>query len=197
MIVLASQSTARRAMLTAAGIEHDAMAAHVDEDAAKQAFAARGFGARDVADALAELKAVKISQRLPGTLVLGADQVLAAEDGKLFDKPSSREDAAAQLRVLRGKTHVLVSACVIAIDGQPVWRATDEARLTVRPFSDAFLESYLDREWPAIAGCVGGYRLEAMGAQLFSRIRGDHFTILGLPLLALLDYLRVRGELAS
>ncbi len=196
-LVLASTSAARRAMLNAAGVDHEAMAAHVDEEAAKLGFASRGMSARDTADTLAELKAIKISGRLPEAIVLGADQVLATEEGVLFDKPESREEASDQLRALRGKTHVLVSAAVMAQNGAPIWRAVDDARLTVRPFSDAFLDEYLDREWPAIAGCVGGYRLEAVGAQLFSRIRGDHFTILGLPLLPVLDFLRIRGMLTS
>ncbi|API60078.1 septum formation protein Maf [Tardibacter chloracetimidivorans] len=197
MLVLASGSAARTALLTAAGVAHDVMVAQVDEDSAKQAFKERGLQPRDIADGLAELKAVKVSQRRPEALVLGADQILAAEDGGLLDKPGSREEAADQLRSLRGKDHVLISSAVIALGGQPIWRAVDEARLTVRNFSDSFLKAYLDHEWPAISGCVGGYRLEAMGAQLFSRIRGDHFTILGLPLLPVLDFLRVRGELTS
>lgn len=197
MLILASQSAARRAMLEAAGVAHEAMAANVDEDAAKQAFRMQGLSPRNLADALAELKALKLSQRHGDAFVLGADQVLATDDGEIFDKPQSREDAVRQLLKLRGKTHSLISAAVIARSGKAIWRAVDEAKLTVRPFSDAFLAAYLDREWPAIAGCVGCYRLEAMGAQLFSKIRGDHFTILGLPLLAVLDFLRIQGELTS
>ena len=196
-LVLASTSAARRAMLAAAGVAHEAVAANVDEAAAKASLLAQGLKARDMADALAELKAVRVSQRMPGALVLGADQVLAADDGTLFDKPESRDEARGHLRMLRGATHRLISAAVIAENGRPVWRAADEARLTMRPFSDAFLESYLDREWPEIAGCVGCYRLEALGVQLFSRIQGDHFTILGLPLLPLIDFLRTRGMLTS
>jgi septum formation protein len=197
MLVLASGSAARKAMLAAAGVEHDVMTANVDEESARHAFRAQSLSPRNMADALAELKAVRVSQRLPGALVLGADQMLAADDGNLFDKPGSVEEAADQLRALRGKTHRLLSAAVVALDGKPIWRAIDEARLTMRDFSDAFLDSYLASEWPQISGCVGGYRLEAMGVQLFSQIRGDHFTILGLPLLPVLDFLRTRGELAS
>lgn len=196
-LVLASTSAARRAMLKAAGVPHEAVAANVDEGAARQAFGAQGLKPRDLADALAELKAVRISQRTPGMLVLGADQMLAAEDGRLFDKPESRADAAAQLDALRGRTHRLLSAAVIAENGVPVWRAADEARLTMRGFSDAFRDSYLNQEWPAVSGCVGCYRLEGLGVQLFSRIQGDHFTILGLPLLPVLDFLRTRGMMAS
>lgn len=196
-LVLASQSAARRAMLNDAGVPHDAMAPGVDEDAAKAALKADGNDARRMADALAELKAIKLSRRFPEDLVLGCDQTLSCEDGTMLDKPVSREDAAAQLRGLRGMTHRLTSAAVICHGGAPVWRHVDVAKLAMRDFSDAWLETYLDAEWPAIAGCVGGYRLEGLGAQLFARIDGSHFTILGLPLLPLLDYLRVRGVLGS
>lgn len=196
-LILASQSAARRAILTAAGVPHDAMPPGVDEDAAKASLRADGLDARALADALAELKAVRLSLRHPDALVLGCDQTLATGDGTLFDKPGSREEASLQLRLLRGGAHRLNSAAVICHRGAPVWRHLDVARLTMRAFSDAFLDAYLDAEWPAIAGCVGGYRLEAMGAQLFAKVEGSHFTILGLPLLPLLDYLRTRGEIAT
>lgn len=195
-LILASQSPARRAMLAAAGVPHDAMPPGVDEGAAKAALRADGNDARRLADALAELKAVKLSRRFPQDFVLGCDQTLATADGVMLDKPQNREDAAEQLRQLRGATHKLISAAVICHGGDPVWRHVDVARLTMRSFSDAWLETYLDSEWPAIGGCVGGYRLEALGAQLFARIDGDHFTVLGLPLLPLLDYLRTRGVLS-
>lgn len=196
-LVLASTSAARRAMLDAAGVPHEALAPGVDEDELKLSLAAAGASPRGVADALAEAKAVKVSRRLPGTLVLGADQVLALPDGTMFDQPADRAGAAAQLRQLRGREHRLISAAVIAENGRAVWRLVDTATLWVREFSDAWLEAYLDAEGGAILGCVGSYRLEARGAQLFSRIRGDHFTILGLPLLGVLDYLRTRGVIAA
>ena len=196
-LLLASQSAARRAMLHAAGIDHDAMAPGVDEEAAKAALRADGLSPRDLADALAELKALRISKRVPGAMVLGGDQTLALDDGTMLDKPADRRAAAVQLRTLRGRAHRLISAAVIAENGAAVWRVADTATLEVREFSEAWLESYLDAESEAILGCVGSYRLEARGAQLFSRVRGDHFTILGLPLLALLDYLRTRGVIAS
>jgi len=195
MIILASQSASRKAMLKAAGVAFTAEAAGVDEDSVKAAMIGEGADGRRLADALAELKAVKVSRRHPTALALGCDSTVAAEDGSLIDKAESREDSRAQLRMLAGTTHKLTSAAVVALGGEPIWRHVDTARLTMRPFSDAFLDSYLDAEWPAIGGCVGGYRLEGLGAQLFSRIDGDHFTILGLPLLPLLDWLRVRGEL--
>jgi septum formation protein len=196
-LILASQSAARKAMLAAAGVAFTAEAAGVDEDSAKQAMIAEGTDGRRLADALAELKALKLSRRHPEALVLGCDSTVAAADGSLIDKAESREESAAQLRALAGTTHKLTSAAVVAQGGVPIWRHVDTARLTMRPFSEAFLQAYLDAEWPAISGCVGGYRLEGLGAQLFSRIDGDHFTILGLPLLPLLDWLRVRGELQT
>lgn len=197
MIILASQSASRRAMLAAAGVDFSAEAAGVDEDAVKAAMIGEGTDGRRLADALAELKAVKVSRRHPTALVLGCDSTVAAQDGALIDKAESRAESRAQLQALRGTTHKLTSAAVVALGGEPIWRHVDTAKLTMRPFSDAFLESYLDAEWPAIGGCVGGYRLEGLGAQLFSRIDGDHFTILGLPLLPLLDWLRVRGEMPA
>jgi septum formation protein len=197
MIVLASQSASRKAMLDAAGVTFTAEAAGVDEESVKAAMIAEGTDGRRLADALAELKAVKVSRRHPTALVLGCDSTVAAEDGTLIDKAETREQSRAQLQSLRGTTHKLTSAAVVALGGEPIWRHVDTARLTMRAFSDAFLDSYLDAEWPAIGGCVGGYRLEGPGAQLFSRIDGDHFTILGLPLLPLLDWLRVRGELLA
>jgi septum formation protein len=196
-LLLASQSASRRAMLAAAHVPFIAEAAGVDEDAVKQAMLAEGTDGRRLADALAELKAIKLSRRHPTTLVLGCDSTVTAEDGSLIDKAESREQSRAQLQSLRGTTHRLTSAAVVALGGEPIWRHVDTAKLTMRHFSDAFLESYLDAEWPAIGGCVGGYRLEGMGIQLFSRIDGDHFTILGLPLLPLLDWLRVRGVIQA
>jgi septum formation protein len=195
MIILASQSASRKAMLDAAGVDFTAEAAGVDEESVKAAMIGEGTDGRRLADALAELKAVKVSRRHPATLVLGCDSTVAADDGTLIDKAESREESRAQLKSLAGTTHKLTSAAVVALGGEPIWRHVDTARLTMRPFSDAFLDSYLDAEWPAIGGCVGGYQLEGLGAQLFSRIDGDHFTILGLPLLPLLDWLRVRGEM--
>jgi septum formation protein len=188
-LILASQSAARRAMLAAAGVPHEAMAAGVDEESAKAALQADGLDPRGLADALAELKAVKLSRRHAEALVLGCDQMLATAEGTTLDKPSSRDQAADQLRQLRGKTHQLISAAVICQGGNPVWRHVDIAKLSMRYFSDAFLDSYLDTEWPAIGGCVGAYRLEG--------IEGSYFTVLGLPLLPLLDWLRVRGVLAA
>lgn len=197
MIILASQSAARRDMLTAAGVAHQALPAHVDEDGMTAALQSEGASPDRIADALAELKAVKISRANPGTLVLGADTVVVAADGALLAKPETRLRAEAQLRQLAGTTHRLVSAAVVAENGTAVWRATAAARLHMRPLSDGFIADYLQREGEAVLGCVGTYRIEGLGAQLFTRVDGDQFTIRGLPLLALLDYLRVRGQLPS
>ena len=194
-LILASQSASRRAMLEAAGVPFAALSAGVDEEAAKAGLQA--LNARDLADALAELKALRVSGREPEALVLGSDSVVALDDGTLLDKPESRDQAAEHLRRMSGKRHDLVSAAVIAEGGRPIWRVVDRAKMYVRPLSEAFIASYLDAEWPAISGCVGCYRIEGPGAQLFARIEGSHFTVLGLPLLQVLEYLRVRGIVAS
>jgi len=184
-------------MLRAAGVDFVAEAPRVDESALTESLIAAGARPRDIADSLAEMKAVRVSQRYPQALVLGGDSVAALEDGTLLDKSMSRDEAAAQLRRLSGTRHQLISAAVIAEGGRPVWRHVGEAELVVRSLSDAFIAAYLDREWPAIQACVGGYRLEAMGAQLFERVSGDYFVVLGLPLLPVLDYLRIRGVLLA
>jgi len=189
-LILASQSASRRAMLTDAGVPFTPMAAMVDEESAKQALA--DLSPRDLADALAELKAVKIATQVPGALVLGSDSLVALADGTRLDKPVDRDDAARHLRAMSGGIHDLWSAAVIAENGRAVWRQVDRARLHVRPLSDAFIDRYLDAEWPAIAGCVGCFRVEGPGVQLFNRVEGSHFTILGMPLLPVLAYLRER-----
>lgn len=194
-LVLASQSASRRAMLAAAGVPFEAVAAGVDEDAAKQALA--GAAPRDLAVALAELKAVRISAREPDALVLGSDSLVVLEDGAVLDKPASREEAEDHLARMSGRVHDLWSAAVIAEGGRPVWRHVERARMHVRPLSYSFVSGYLDSEWPAISGCVGCYRLEGHGVQLFHRIEGSHFTVLGLPLLPVLDYLRTRQVLSA
>lgn len=196
-LVLASRSASRRALLTAAGVEYEALAPAVDEDAAKASLRQEGVEGRGLADALAELKALKLSARRPRDLILGCDQLVQLADGSTLDKAASRDEARAQLSKLRGSVHQLISAAVICEGGAPVWRSIDSVKLTMRAFSDEFLDHYLEQEWPAIGGCVGCYRIEGLGVQLFSRIEGSHFTILGLPLLALLDYLRTRGIMAA
>ena len=197
MIVLASGSASRRAMLEAAGVRFEVVRPQVDEDAAKEALKAEGIEARGLADALAELKAMAVSRRMPGRTVIGSDSIMALADGQMLDKPDSRERATEQLRLMRGGTHRLVSAVVGGRDGAPVWRHVDVAKLQVRDFSDTFLESYLDAEWPAISGCVGCFRIEGPGVQLFSKLEGSQFTILGMPLMPLLGWLRDIGEMPA
>ena len=182
-------------MLTAAGMSFTAEAAGVDEDAAKASLA--GLSARDLADALAELKALKVSLRRSDALVLGSDSIVALADGTLLDKPESRDQAAAHLTRMSGGTHKLWSAAVIAEAGRPVWRHVEAATLHVRTLSYSFIQGYLDAEWPAVGGCVGVFRIEGPGVQLFDRIEGSHFTVLGLPLIPVLGYFRQRDVLPS
>jgi septum formation protein len=195
-LLLASASQTRLDMLTAAGIVVRAEPARIDEDQVRRALEAEAASSRDVADALAEMKAAKLSDRHPEAFVLGADQVLDFK-GRVFAKPESPEEARDQLRALRGQSHKLLSAAVLYQGGQPQWRHVGEARLTMRDFSDGYLEEYLSRNWDRIRHSVGGYRLEEEGVRLFSSISGDHFTILGLPLLPLLSYLAQRGIIAA
>lgn len=197
MIILASQSSARRAMLTAAGVAHKVLPAHIDEEAITAALQTEAAPPARIADALAELKAVKISRANRGQLVLGADTVVVTGDGTLIAKPEIRARAEAQLRQLSGTTHKLVTAAVIAENGTAVWRTDQTALLSMRALSPDFITAYLDAEGEAVLGCVGCYRIEGLGAQLFTSIKGDQFTIRGLPLLGLLDYLRVRGVLRA
>lgn len=188
-LVLASQSASRRAMLDAAGIAHEAIPAHVDERAIEAALA--DAPAPDIALALADAKALAISAAIsaPDRLVLGSDSLVVV-DGRRFDKPTSRDNAADHLRFFSGKVMELHSAAAIARDEVIVWRHADVVYLHVRPLSEAFIAGYLDAEWPHVAGCVGVFRIEARGVQLFERIDGDHFTVLGMPLLPVLGALR-------
>lgn len=190
-MILASTSASRRAMLQAAGVAFEAVAPNVDEDAAKASLG--GLAPRDMADALAELKARKVSARHRGTIVLGCDSV-GDLDGARMDKPG--DDLPDYLRRMMGRPHKLHSAAVACIDGEPVWRALESATLHVRALSDEFIADYVRRD-PEARWCAGGYRVEGLGAQLFSRIEGSHFAIMGLPLLPLLDWLRARGVIAS
>ena len=193
-LLLASRSEARRRMLEAAGVPFDAVEAELDEAAAKGGLEAAGFDARGVAEELAQLKALSVEAG-PEDLVIGADQTLERDDGTMLSKPSSRTQAMEQLRSLSGRTHMLHSAAVVVEDGTMRWWHCESVALTIRPLGEAFLEAYLDREYEAIRWSVGGYRIEGPGVQLFERIEGSHFAVLGLPLLPLLAYLRERGAL--
>lgn len=194
-VVLASQSASRKAILTGAGVPFEAASPGVDEEALKVGMLAKGATPREVAAALAEAKALALP-RAPDELVIGSDQTLEFE-GRLYDKAADVEEARERLRMLRGRTHRLEGAVVVAKGGVPIWRDAATSILAMRDFSDAFLEDYLRHEGPASLGSVGCYRLEGPGAQLFSRIEGDYFAILGLPLLGLLDLLRREGAIPA
>lgn len=195
-MILASTSPTRLAMLRAAGLDPTPIAPRVDEATIRDALVAEGAHPRDIADALAEMKARKVAEKHPTDLVLGCDQVLAL-DRQTFAKPETPDDARAQLRALRGKTHKLLSALVVYENAEPVWRFVGEARLTMHDLSDTYLNDYVHRNWDSIRHSVGGYKIEEEGVRLFSAITGDHFTILGLPLLPLLAYLRNRGMIPA
>lgn len=194
MLVLASASTARARLLENAGVPFTIDPAHVDEDAIKTQARGEGLTATDTALALSDAKALAVSAGQPNRWVLGADQMLAC-DGVWYDKPSGRAGAARQLMALRGRTHKLISAVSVATDGAVVWRLARAAHLTMRRFDNRFLETYLDACGETVLGSVGAYHLEGRGAQLFDHIDGDYFTILGLPLLDVLAFLRTRNLL--
>jgi septum formation protein len=194
MIILASQSASRRAMLDAAGVAFTALPAALDERALEAGLGDASPSA--VALALAEAKALAVSGERPDALVLGSDSLVEVE-GRRFDKPATRADAAAHLRFFSGKVMRLHSAAALARGGRCLWTHAALASLHVRVLSEAFIEAYLDAEWPAVAGCVGVFRIEARGVQLFEAIDGDHFTVLGMPLLPVLGALRDAGELPA
>lgn len=191
-VVLASGSAARAKMLRDAGVTVRTQPVALDEEAVRQSCQAEGMDAAATAVTLAWMKAERASRKYPGDLVIGADQMLDL-DGEWLEKPATAAGLRAQLLKLRGRRHELISAVVAVKDGERLWHTVERARLTVRPFSDAFLEWYLDAAGEAVLSAVGGYHLESVGAQLFSRVEGDYFTVLGLPLLPLLGFLREHG----
>ena len=195
-VVLASQSTARRRMLEAAGVGVIVAPAGIDEASLKMMAQQRGETVERAAEALALAKSVAGGRAHPDQLVIGADQMLEC-DGRWYDKPGDLGQAREQLRALSGRTHCLVSAVAVTRAGEPVWRHTDAARLTVRRLGDEFLDLYLASVGDAALGCVGAYQLEGLGAQLFDAVEGDYFTVLGMPLLPLLGFLRGEGVLVA
>ena len=194
-IILASGSAIRRQILDGAGLNYEVVVKPVDEAAIKAAMLAEGAKPRNIADALAEAKSLRVSRLMPG-LVIGSDQIMEM-DGEIFDKPKDMDEARARLWAMRGKAHRLIGATVISENGAPVWRHASKTVLNVREFSQDFLDDYLAREGEGILSSVGGYKFEGRGAQLFSHVEGDFFSILGLSLLPVLDYLRTRGAIIS
>lgn len=193
-LILASGSAIRATLLQNAGLSFSIEKPRVDEAMLKSALIAEQAPPRDIADALAEMKARKISEKNPDALVLGCDQVLDHR-GALLSKPKSKPEALQQLQALRGDRHMLLSAAVIYHAGQPQWRHIGQVRLRMRPASDGYLRGYVERNWDSIRHAVGAYKLEEEGVRLFTAIEGDYFTVLGLPLLEILTYLTQRGAL--
>jgi septum formation protein len=192
-LILASESVSRRAMLSAAGVEHRAVRPALDEADEKTRLLGLGCNAHTLAEGLALAKARSIA----GALVLGCDQTLECHDGRLLDKARDPAELASQLRHLSGETHILNSAAAIVENGTLVWAVCDQVKMTMRVLSDAFIADYIAIDGSAVMGCVGGYRIEGRGAQLFAKVEGSQFTVQGLPLLPLLAFLRGRGLLAA
>lgn len=194
-VILASGSAIRRKLMIEAGLDFEVITKPVDEAAIKESMLAESARLRDIADALAEAKSIRVS-RVENGLVIGADQIMVM-DNKLFDKPKDMNEARERLKLMRGKTHYLMGAVVICENGNPVWRHMAKTKLTMREFSDEFLEDYLAKEGELVTKSVGAYRFEGLGSQLFSHVEGDFFSILGLSLLPVMDYLRIRGAIVS
>jgi septum formation protein len=188
-VILASASKSRANLLRAAGVPYEIFPAAVDEDAVKVTLRREGATAQKCAETLAEFKAVKVSRERPNDLVIGADQMLEC-DGTWFDKPRDIEGARSHLMQFRGRVHTLPTTVAVALNGAVIWHHSAAPRMTVRDFSDQFLDAYLAEVGDAVTSSVGAYHLEGRGAQLFTKIDGDFFTILGLPLLELLSFLR-------
>ena len=193
-VILASASRVRARLLRNAGVDFDVLTADVDEAVLKQQHSSSAVG--DLAQILAQAKAMNVSEGNKEALIIGADQILEC-DGKLFDKPVGEEGVRSHLKALRGRDHRLISAVCVAEAGEIVWSETAIATLTVRDFDEDYIEHYIKKAGPEVQSSVGAYRLEDVGVQLFEKINGDYFTILGLPMLPLLGYLRQRGILIS
>ncbi|SHJ04008.1 Maf family protein [Wenxinia saemankumensis] len=195
-LIVASASAIRATLLRNAGLAIAVQPAPIDEPALRRALEAEGASPRDTADALAEAKAIRVSAKRPGALVLGCDQVLD-HDGAVLAKPEDPDEAIAQLTAMSGRTHRLLSAAVLAEDGAPKWRHVSTVRMHMAPRSPEWIAGYVERNWDSIRHAVGAYKLEEEGVRLFSRVEGDYFAILGLPLLEVLNHLTLTGRLTS
>ncbi len=189
-LILASNSVTRRNMLMNAGVSFEAMSAMIDEEAIKDSLLQEGISARDLADQLADMKARSLSQVYPDAYIIGSDQILE-NNGKIFAKVNNVSDAKEKLKILQNSKHSLFSAAVVYYEGKPIWRFVDKAILTMLPLSDEFIDQYLIKAGDSVFSSVGCYQIECLGIQLFSKIDGSHFTVLGMPLLPLLDFLRL------
>ena len=195
-LILASGSEIRAQLLRNAGVPFNIEIARVDEQMIKESLLAEGASPRDIADALAESKARKVASKHPDAMVLGCDQVLDFR-GALLSKPDSPDQAISQIKSMRGERHSLLSAAVIYNEGKPIWRHVGQVRLRMRQASDSYIQDYVTRNWDSIRHSVGGYKLEEEGVRLFHSIEGDYFNVLGMPLLELLAFLTLRGEIDS
>ncbi|MEM1342763.1 MAG: Maf family protein [Pseudomonadota bacterium] len=195
-LILASGSETRQALLRNAGVIFEAETPRVDEALLKASLLAEDRSPRDIADALAEMKAARVADKHPGVMVIGADQTLD-HAGRLLSKPETVDDAVAQISTLSGSRHILWSAVVIFDEGKPVWRHIGQVRLQMRELSAGYIEDYVARNWNSIRHSVGGYKLEEEGVRLFSRIDGSYFDVLGFPLIEVLSYLSLRGEIET
>ncbi|MGJ8546138.1 MAG: Maf family protein [Sulfitobacter sp.] len=195
-IILASGSAIRHQLLTQAAVAHEVILPRIDEESVKQALQAENAAPRDIADTLAEMKARKISEKHPEALVIGCDQVLDL-NGQMLNKPETPQEARDQLIQMSGNRHILLSAAVICQAGKPLWRHIGQVRMLMRQSSDTYIDSYIEKNWDQIRHCVGAYQLEGEGVRLFTKVEGDYFHVLGLPLLELLAYLTLRGELET
>ena len=195
-LILASGSEIRAQLLRNAGVPFNIEIARVDEQMIKESLLAEGASPRDIADALAESKARKVASKHPDAMVLGCDQVLDFQ-GALLSKPDSADQAISQIKSMRGERHSLLSAAVIYNEGKPIWRHVGQVRLRMRQASDSYIQDYVTRNWDSIRHSVGGYKLEEEGVRLFHSIEGDYFNVLGMPLLELLAFLTLRGEIDS
>lgn len=195
-LILASGSSIRAQLLRQAGVPFEVQVPRIDEDMIKQSLLSEAAAPRDIADTLAEMKARKVSEKNPGALVLGCDQVLDYH-GQLLSKADTPDAAISQLSALSGDRHSLLSAAVVCEDGQPIWRQVGQVRLRMRALSDGYIKDYVSRNWDSIRHAVGSYKLEEEGVRLFTNIEGDYFHVMGMPLLELLNYLTLRGDLPT